>query len=135
MPVVVILSNAGYGPGNLDLGMHLLDPGVWLAGKGAFDLPLLRTPIPLEPIDLDRFTGRYRFDYDGDIWTFRREGDHLVMTHPTEAQAELLAESPTKFFFKEANATVEFKPDKKGRFSELRWHAEGQTPQTAKRIN
>jgi CubicO group peptidase (beta-lactamase class C family) len=130
---VVILANGGYGPGNLDLGMHLLDSRVRLASKGAFKLPPLRKPIPLSPAALDAYTGRYRFP-DGDIWTFRREGDHLVMSHPTEPDAELLAEAPRKFFFTVADATVEFKNFKQGKATELHWQAAGQKSQDAKRL-
>jgi len=85
---VVVLSNAGSGAGMDDIGLHLLNPKSPLLRGDKLKVLKDRPEISLDPRLADAYAGRYLFP-DKDIWTFRREGNCMVMSHPTEPDAEV----------------------------------------------
>jgi len=129
----VVLSNAGYGPGVDDIGQHILNPKIALLDAKALKPPVEHTEISVDPKVLDTYMGRYRFP-DKDIWTFRRENNRILMTHPTEPEAELFPESERGLFFKSADAQVVFTVDAQGHVTGLVVHSAWTKEQKAKRL-
>ena len=130
---VVVLSNSGSGEGMDDIGFHLLNPKSPLLRGVKLRVLKDRPEITIDPKLLDAYVGRYLFP-DKDIWTFRREGNCIVMSHLTEADAELCPENERSFFFKVADAQVAFEVDRQGRATGLVVHSAGAKDQRAKRL-
>jgi CubicO group peptidase (beta-lactamase class C family) len=105
---VVILSNAGYGAGVADIGLHLLNPKLPLLSGKALDLPKVRVQIALDPSILESCVGRYQFPDDQDIWTIRRDGGRLLASHKNDPETEIFAQTSATFFFKVGDAQVTF---------------------------
>jgi len=131
---VVVLSNSGSGAGMDDIGLHLLNPKNPLLHGDKLKVLKDRPEISLDPKLVDAYAGRYLFP-DKDIWTFRREGNCMVMSHPTEPDAEVCPESELSFFFKVADTQVVFERDRQGRATGLVVHTAGAKDQRAKRLN
>ena len=117
-----------------DIGFHLLNPKNQLLSGDKLKVLKDRPEISLDPKLADAYAGRYLFP-DKDIWTFRREGNCMVMSHPTEPDAAVCPESERSFFFKVADTQVVFETDRQGRATGLVVHTSGSKDQRAKRLN
>jgi CubicO group peptidase (beta-lactamase class C family) len=131
---VVVLSNMGTGEGVEDIGFHVLNPRSPLLREDVLRLLNDRVEVHLDARALDAFVGRYRFP-DNDVWTFSRDGDRLLMNHPGEPEAEVFAQSESKFFFKRADVWLLFERDAHGRVTGLTWHPSWTKPLRAKRLD
>ncbi|HEY7335603.1 MAG TPA: serine hydrolase [Bryobacteraceae bacterium] len=109
---VVVLSNAGYGAGVADIGLHLLNSKLPLLSGKALDLPMVHTEIAVDPAVLESYVGRYEFPDDKEIWSIRREGARLFASHPAAPENEIFPETSSAFFLKIADAQMTFVIDK-----------------------
>lgn len=73
----------------------------------AVEPPTRRAEITVAPEVLDRYVGRYRLRPDM-VFEVRREGGGLVGEPESQGPAPLFAESPTVFYPKVVDATIEF---------------------------
>jgi hypothetical protein len=89
--------------------------------------------IQLAPELLDRLAGKYEAGPNV-IFVVRRRGDALGFQGPSSPSARLHAESPTRFFFTNADAAVTFELDPAGRATGLVLHLSGM-PVPARRID
>ncbi|MEI9814830.1 MAG: hypothetical protein WDO18_20300 [Acidobacteriota bacterium] len=102
----VVLSNAGFGVGVTDIGLHLLNVKLDLfTYKQLAAYP--RTPIAIDAAALDKVVGRFQFP-DKSIWTFRRDGTRLMLARPGELEVEFLPSSPTAFFATTGDLGIKF---------------------------
>jgi D-alanyl-D-alanine carboxypeptidase len=109
---VAVLSNVGGGPDPRSLAFRA---ATVLLGEPADD----RKPAAASTEALDRLTGTFR-DSDGDDWTVRRDGDHLVVAAGPRTWAAY-AETPDarEFFLKDAVRWLRFERDSNGNVSTL----------------
>jgi D-alanyl-D-alanine-carboxypeptidase/D-alanyl-D-alanine-endopeptidase len=131
---VAILSNAGYGVGVTDIGMHILNPRLSLASPKSMRLPKVREVVAVAPAVLESYVGRYQFP-DKDIWTIRRDGNRLFASHPADPENEIFAESDHDFFFKTLDAQIQFEKGAGPRATGLVVHGAGTKSRRAIRIN
>ncbi len=131
---VAILSNAGYGVGVTDIGMHLLNPRLSLASERSMRLPKVPEVVSVDRAVLESYVGRYQFP-DKDIWTIRRDGNRLFASHPANPENEIFAETDHDFFFKTLDAQIQFDKGDGAHATELVVHVPGTKPRRAKRIN
>ncbi|HEX6373301.1 MAG TPA: serine hydrolase [Longimicrobium sp.] len=78
--------------------------------------------VPVEV--LDRYVGVYELAPDF-VVTIRRDGDVLRATPTNQPETALVPESDTRFFVREANATVVFETDASGAVTRLILHQGG----------
>lgn len=88
-------------------------------GKRVADAPATRKVIALAADKLDRLLGVYELE-PGFRFTITREGTQLFMQATGQGPAEAFPESETRFFFKVADAHIEFTLSADGRASVLR---------------
>lgn len=94
--------NMATGAGVDDIGFHILDPASPVDTTAA----PARTAIEVAAGILDRYPGRYEFA-PGDMIEIVRDADGLALVQGAQ-RIRLLAESPTLFFIREDNITLEF---------------------------
>jgi len=116
---VVVLSNSIVSVD--DLGRRLLD------GK----TPLMQAPeerqeISLQPVQLERFVGRYQLAPNF-ILTISREEDRLFAQATGQGRARIFPESETKFFYKATEAQLSFRVDSTGAVTSLTLHQGGRS--------
>jgi hypothetical protein len=87
-------------------------------GKRVADAPAARHVVSLAPGKLDRLIGDYELE-PGFRFTITREGTRLFMQATGQAPAEAFATSETRFFFRVADAQIEFAIGDDGRASAL----------------
>ena len=73
----------------------------------AYTVPKERSAISLDPKLLDRLPGRYELK-PGFVLTVRREGNRLFSQATGQPEAEIFAETETKFFYKVVDAQITF---------------------------
>lgn len=76
-------------------------------------LPAARTELALPETELEKFVGEYELA-PGFVIAVTREGTHLYCQATGQSRFEVFAETPTRFFLKVVDATIEFYPDDKG---------------------
>ena len=101
-------------------------------GKRVADTPAARKVIALTGEKLDRLLGVYQLE-PGFRLTITREGTRLFMQATGQHPAEAFAESETAFFFKVADARIEFVIGDDGRASALTLY-QGGMAMPAKRV-
>lgn len=131
---VVVFSNAGYGKGVDDIGLHLLNPKLPLLSGKALGLPSVHTKAVVDPSILQSYVGRYEFPDDKDVWTIRREGTRLFASHPADPETEIFPETSIKFFFNVGDAQVVFQKREDGSVTGLVLHAGRAKDRSARRI-
>jgi CubicO group peptidase (beta-lactamase class C family) len=89
-----------------------------------YQLPKERKAISLDPKTLDRYTGRYELGPNF-ILTVRRDGDRLLTQATGQSEAEIFAETETKFFLKVVDAQITFVSDGGGPAESLILHQNG----------
>jgi CubicO group peptidase (beta-lactamase class C family) len=94
-------------------------------GKRAGDAPAARHAITLTQEELDRLTGDYELE-PGFQFRLTREGRRLFMQATGQGPAEAFATSETRFFFRVADAQIEFTIGDDGRASVLTLFQGGQ---------
>ncbi|SFE10156.1 DUF3471 domain-containing protein [Methylobacterium sp. 13MFTsu3.1M2] len=96
---------------------------------------LPRTPVPMDPAELDQFVGFYQFGQNR-IFTVERDEDGLMARLSGQMFYSLLPENPTKFFYKNSliHAQLSFLEDDHGAVTSLVLHQNG-LEQTASRIS
>jgi CubicO group peptidase (beta-lactamase class C family) len=135
---VVVLSNAFTPSGVVDIGLHLLNPNVPLAN---LEPPKQHTEIPIDPMVLDNYAGRYQLA--DRILEITRDGDHLFAQGFAQVSGqpivgpkfELFAESEKKFFVKVTGSQFTFENGPDGRSTSLIMHRAGREPMPAPRLS
>jgi CubicO group peptidase (beta-lactamase class C family) len=95
-------------------------------------LPVEKQAITVDPAVLDRYVGEYQVGPNLMI-TITKEGNRLFAQVLGQPKIELHADSPTRFFVKEAPIQIEFVTDASGKATALTLHQGGQQIQS-KRI-
>lgn len=80
-----------------------------------------------DPTHYDAFVGRYDYGEGKIILTVTREGDHLFGQVTGQPKYEIFPSSPTRFFWKVADAQVEFITNHAGKVTQAKHHQGGQT--------
>ena len=131
---VVVLSNFGL-LNPQQMGMRIAD--IYLADKLAAEPPkpaaVERKVVKVDAAILESYAGRYLMD-GRNLVVISKEGDKLMGQPGTAPKAELIPQSETTFFVKEANADLTFERDEKGNVVRFTMKGVSQT-QTAKRLN
>jgi len=91
-----------------------------------------RTPVKVDPSILESYAGRYLLD-GRTLVVITKEGDKLMGQPGGSPKAELVPQSETTFFVKEANSEVTFERDEKGNVVRFAMKNATQS-QTAKRL-
>jgi serine-type D-Ala-D-Ala carboxypeptidase/endopeptidase len=108
-----------------DLALHLLNPEFKLETKKA------RQIAKVDPALYEQYAGRYEFA-PGVLFTFTRQGDHLMAQLTGQPAIEVYPQSTTNFFYTMADAQLTFvKSD--GKVTAVILHQNGQD-QTATKI-
>jgi CubicO group peptidase (beta-lactamase class C family) len=124
---VAVLSNLGsLAPGQLALKVA----EVYLSDKmapektkpGVLDLK----PVKVDASILDTYVGKYELQI-GRLLVLTREGDKLMGEFPGDEKVELIPESESRFFVKEAGGSLTFERNKEGRIAGFAFTAGGQT--------
>jgi len=120
---VVVLTNAQTAVGGDDIGLHVLDP----SSPVDLHVPVKHQAIAVDPAQLDRYVGRYKFS-DTDILVVTRDGAQLYGLSPGADRYPLFPEAERAFFLKVIDAQVTFvvPPDGTGPASAAIWHQGGQ---------
>ena len=87
-------------------------------------LAVASATVPVPAAVLDRYVGAYELAPDFVI-TVRRDGDVLRAQPTGQPEMAMVAESETRFFVREANATVVFESDASGAVTRLVLHRGG----------
>jgi hypothetical protein len=119
---VVVLANSFSLPdgGVDDIGLHLLDPSLPVAGAPVRE----RKAIAIDPKILEGYVGRYRLT-SAFVITITREDDRLYEQATGQPKFQIFAESEKEFFLKVVEAQITFKTDAQGRATELILHQNG----------
>jgi len=80
--------------------------------------PEVRTAVTVDPKILAEYVGTYEVRPGFEIVLAMKDG-HLVASATGESEAEVIAESPTKFLVPEVGAEFEFVPDAQGKVTYL----------------
>jgi len=131
---VVVLSNLGtFSP--QQISQKIAD--IYLADKFAPEPPkpatVERTAAKIDPKILDAYAGRYLLD-GRTVVVMSKEGDRLMGQPGGSPKAELLPQSETTFFVREASSEVIFERDEKGSVTGFTMKRDSQS-QSAKRLN
>jgi CubicO group peptidase (beta-lactamase class C family) len=133
---VVALSNAFTLSGVDDIAIHLLNAKAPLAD---LDPPKQHTEIPMDPMLLDRYTGRYQLP--DRILEIMRTGDRLFAQvtaaggKPIAGPAfEMFSESESIFFVKVTGGRISFEIGPNHRATSLIMHRAGREPVPAFRL-
>ncbi len=131
---VVVLSNFG-SLNPQQMAMRIAD--LYLADKLGPEpsKPALaeRTAVKVDPAILEAYAGRYLLD-GRTLVEISKEGDKLMGQPGGSPKAELIPQSDTAFFVKEANSEVTFERDEKGNVVRFAMKS-GTQNQSAKRLN
>jgi CubicO group peptidase (beta-lactamase class C family) len=92
-----------------------------------------RTAVKVDPKILEAYAGRYLLD-NRTIVVMSKEGDKLMGQPGGSPKAELIPQSETTFFVREANSEVIFERDEKGNVVGFAMKRDSQS-QSAKRLN
>jgi CubicO group peptidase (beta-lactamase class C family) len=114
---VVMLTNCA-STRNDDIPFHLL------SGRPLLPPPAPRVAVQLEPELLDRYVGRYCFSPALEL-VVSRDGERLFAQMSRQEPFEVLAESPTSFFWRLVDARMTFKLDPDGAVTGLVTHQNG----------
>ncbi len=103
---VVVLTNSG-GAGDDDIGFHLLNDTIPMAGA------IKRTEVTIDSSILKRYVGKYqlRSDLPSTILDISLRGNQLLAQLTGQEQFPVFPESETSFFFKIVDAQLEFETD------------------------
>ena len=131
---VVVLSNLGsFNP--QQLAARIAD--IYLADKLTAEPPkpasVDRTAVKVDAAILESYVGRYLLD-GRTLVTISKEGDKLMGQPGNSPKAEMIPQSETNFFVKEANSEVTFERDEKGNVVRFTMKS-GNQSQSAKRLN
>jgi len=110
--VVVLCNNEGAGAGTTGNALAAIALGE------KYELPQERKFVVVEGKVLDNYVGTYKIEDRFEI-VISRDGDRLTAQPTGQPKVQLRAESDTKFFIQEVNATVTFGQDEKGNVSHL----------------
>jgi hypothetical protein len=127
---VVILSNRAAGARLDDIGFHILNSKLPLAGTDELRPPRVRKETTVDTNVFDRYVGRYRNSHDvfvvtrADDQLFVKSGDTIVRFYP---------ESILDYFAKSIDSQITFRTDRQGRATELIYGEEGSVKR-AKRV-
>ena len=114
------MSNSTISPD--DIGFHLLEPKVSLAGAPA--PPRQRSEIAVDPRKLEAYVGVYQLAPDFRL-TISRDDGSLFGQATGQPRAQLFAESEIEFFLKVVDAQVTFVKDSTGKVNQLILHQNG----------
>ena len=133
---VVVLSN-GTRSGVVDIGLHLLNPNAPLAN---LDPPKEHTGLPMDPLLLDHYTGRYQLP--DRVLEIMRNGNRLFAQVTavgrkaiTGPMFEMFPESENIFFVKMTGGRISFEIGLDGRATNLIMHRAGREPMPAPRLS
>ncbi len=115
---VAVLSNTSISVD--DIGQHLIDPTQPLS-----EAPREHTEISVNPQLFEGYVGRYQLAPEF-ILTVTTKDDRLFVQATGQPNAEVFAESETKYFYKVVDAQVTFDTDTDGRANGLTLHQNGQ---------
>lgn len=115
---VVVLGNLGsLSPNRLGLQVAELylegDMRPLPKSEKAAASPLERKVADIDPMTYEAFTGRYLLE-DGTVLEIIKEGDRLFAAHSVQGRAEIFPESIARFFVKEADVEIRFRPSPDG---------------------
>ena len=131
---VVVLSNLGTF-NTQQTAQKIAD--LYLADKFAAELPkpatVERTAVKVDPRILEAYAGRYLLD-GRTVVIMSKEGDKIMGQPGGSPKAELIPQSETTFFVREANSEVIFERDEKGSVVGFTMRRDSQS-QSAKRLN
>jgi CubicO group peptidase (beta-lactamase class C family) len=131
---VVVLSNFG-SLNPQQMAMRIAD--IYLADKFAPEPPkpaaAERTAVKVDPALLEAYAGRYLLD-GRTLVTITKEGDKLMGQAAGQSKSEMIPQSDTTFFVKEANSEVTFERDEKGNVVRFAMKNANQNT-SAKRLN
>ena len=131
---VVVLSNFG-SLNPQQMAMRIAD--LYLADKLAPEPPkptvAERTAVKVDPALLEAYAGRYLLD-GRTLVTITKEGDKLMGQAAGQSKSEMIPQSETTFFVKEANSEVTFERDEKGNVVRFMMKS-GSQNLSAKRLN
>jgi len=114
--VVAVLSNLGsMSPNRLGLQiaeMYLeADMRPVPEKKGTETPPGERKIAEVDPMTYEIYVGRYILD-DGTVLEILKQGDRLFASHSTQGKSELFPETIARYFLKDADVVITFRPDK-----------------------
>ncbi len=79
--------------------------------KKASDSPSAEREIAdVDPMTFEIYVGRYLLD-DGSILEITKEGDRLFAAHPSQAKCQLFPETIARYFIKDTETVINFRPD------------------------
>jgi hypothetical protein len=81
----------------------------------------------VDPASYDAIVGKYDYGEGTSILTVTREGDHLFAQLTGQPKFEIFPASPSKFFWKVADAQVEFVKNDQGKVTKAIHHQGGRT--------
>jgi beta-lactamase regulating signal transducer with metallopeptidase domain len=84
----------------------------------------LRTAVPFDPKDFDKFVGQYQLTPTAIFW-ITRDGSHYLSRLTGQIAVAIFPESPTKFFSNEVHAQISFDSDASGKVMGLVLHQAG----------
>jgi CubicO group peptidase (beta-lactamase class C family) len=131
---VVVLSNYGsLNPQQMAMKIADLYLADKLAPEPAKPPAAERTAVKVDPAILEVYAGRYLLD-GRTLVIISKEGDKLMGQPGNSPKAELIPQSETTFFVKEANSEVTFERDEKGNVVRFAMKS-GSQNESAKRLN
>lgn len=123
----VVMTNSSEGVD--DIGLHLVDPSIPI--KPPKPKPA-RIAVSVDSVIVAQLIGEFKLSPDM-TFTFAREGNRLFVTPTDQPRYEVFAESPTKWFLRVVDATIEFERDDAGSVTGL-WFQQGGPRQRAVRV-
>ena len=131
---VVVLSNFGtLNPQQMAMKIADLYLADKLTPEPPKPAPVERTAAKVDPAIFDAYAGRYLLD-GRTLVTISKEGNKLMGQAAGQSKSELIPQSETTFFVKEANSEVTFERDEKGNVVRFAMKSATQN-QSAKRLN
>lgn len=131
---VVVLSNFGsFNPQQVAMRIADLYLADKLTPEPAKTAVTERTAVKVDPAILEAYPGRYLLD-GRTLVVISKEGDKLMGQPGSSPKAELIPQSETTFFVKEANSEITFERDEKGNVVRFAMKNASQS-QSAKRLD
>jgi CubicO group peptidase (beta-lactamase class C family) len=131
---VVVLSNfSSLNPPQMAMRIADLYLADKLAPEPPKPLPVERTAVKVDPAILESYAGRYLLD-GRTLVIVSKEGDKLMGQPGSSPKAEMIPQSETTFFVKEANSEITFERDEKGNVVRFAMKS-GSQSQMARRLN
>jgi CubicO group peptidase (beta-lactamase class C family) len=78
--------------------------------KASENTPAERQVADVDPMTFEIYTGRYLLD-DGSILEISKENDRLFAKHPSLDKSQLFPETIARYFLKDADVVISFRPD------------------------